>query len=241
MSKRPYNTVIMCGRLTQITSPKKLGDEFGISEESLPPVRLRYNLAPLQPILALVNEHRVNFEIFLWGLIPSWAKDSAIASRIINARIETVSEKPSFRGPLNHQRCLIPADGFYEWKKTGNQKTPYYIQPRDKAFFTFAGLWSHWIGSDGAEINSCAIMTQESNGLMKTIHSRMPVMIQKKNRQAWLDPSNDNPKNSLSLLSSNSLCAIEAFPVSLRVNDPKQDSPECILPRDSGLLAGNDV
>ena len=229
----------MCGRFTQIADSKKLAEEFGIPIETIPPFKSRYNIAPLQPVLVAIKQKEIKLRFLLWGLIPSWAKEPSIASRMINARFETLSERPSFRGPFKNQRCLIPADGFYEWKKEGNRKVPYYIRSKRNELFTFAGLWSHWVGSDGAEMISCTIVTKESNTLMQLIHPRMPAIVPRGKRDAWLDTSSYRAEDLKSVLESFPEDALEAFIVSTRVNDPKYDSVNCVMPKNFELPMKN--
>lgn len=226
----------MCGRYALTTNPKQLAEEFQFQEAHLKNFAPRYNIAPSQPVLALVENQGIKPDLFLWGLIPSWAKDPSIGARMINARQETLAEKPSFRGSFRYQRCLIPADGFYEWKvDEAGGKMPYYIRLKSEKPFALAGLWSHWISPDGSEIKSCAIITGAPNALMKPIHDRMPVLIPKENRNIWLDPANHDPKMLAGLLSPYPAEDMEAFPVGRAVNDPRHNTPDCLEPVASGI------
>jgi putative SOS response-associated peptidase YedK len=166
----------MCGRYTLRTPVETLAKEFGIIGP-LPEVQARYNVAPTQEVVAVLSEDALrHLEMLRWGLIPSWADDPAIGSRMINARSETAAEKPFFRRAFKKSRCLILADGFYEWQKTANGKQPYYIRMEDGSPFAFAGLWESW-GKHGEEIRSCAILTTDANDLVGEIHHRMPVIL----------------------------------------------------------------
>lgn len=165
-----------------------------------------------------------------WGLIPSWAKDSKIGSKLINARAETVAEKPSFRSAFRKRRCLILADGFYEWQQQEGkkQKQPFYFQLNDGCPFAFAGLWEHWKDSNGEEIDSCTILTTEANELMHPIHHRMPVILDHKNYELWLNPEVKQPELLQPLLCPYPTQEMQAYPVSKLVNKPSQDSADCI-------------
>jgi len=222
----------MCGRFSQTCDKKTLLNEFqnpflGMTGDIKP----GYNISPSQPVLVLLEENnQKRLDFFHWGLVPSWAKDPGIGNRIINARQETLNEKPSFRGPLKNSRCLVIADGFYEWKREGTIKQPYYIHMKNKTPFGFAGLWSHWTSTNGSEIKSCTIITTESRDLMKPIHHRMPIILPLKERDVWLDTRNFDVKGLLTLLNSTPLEQMEAYPVSSYVNSPRNSSPECTTP-----------
>ncbi|MBK1857366.1 SOS response-associated peptidase [Cerasicoccus arenae] len=196
-------------------------------------MKARYNIAPTQPIAAVrANENSGNRElaIFSWGLVPFWAKEPSIAHQLLNARSETAAVKPAFRGPMRHHRCLIPADGFYEWKAIGGQKQPYYIRRPDHEPFYFAGLFDHWGSPDGSEIESATILTTAANDFMTPIHKRMPVIIPESQYDRWLDPKVQQPAKLADLLRP----APEDFfirkPVTPLVNSVRNDMPECIMP-----------
>jgi putative SOS response-associated peptidase YedK len=162
-----------------------------------------------------------------WGLVPSWSKDPAIGARMINARAETILEKPSFRTPFQKQRCLIPADGFYEWQTTDNGKQPYYVRKKDRGIFAFAGLWDYWEHNDEV-ISSCTIITTEPNPLIKPVHHRMAVMLQPDDYDLWLtsDPGDLYPL--IDLLKPFPAEEMEVYPVSTTVNNARHDAPDCI-------------
>ncbi|MBI3363071.1 MAG: SOS response-associated peptidase [Chloroflexi bacterium] len=182
----------MCGRFTLTVDPAALQAAFpGIAVPAdLPP---RYNVAPTQPVAVVANNGQNKVEFFRWGLIPSWAKDISIGSRLINARAETLAEKPSFRAAFKKRRCLILADGFYEWRQdAGNKaKTPMVIRLKSGEPFAFAGLWELWRSADDDTILSCTIVTTEPNSLMEKIHNRMPVILKPEDYTLWLDPELD--------------------------------------------------
>jgi putative SOS response-associated peptidase YedK len=221
----------MCGRFTLTVDPAKLQDTF---TQFIFPTKFapRFNIAPSQPLLAIPNDgaHTANF--FLWGLIPVWAKDPSIGSRLINARGETIAEKPSFRGSFKYKRCLILADGFYEWKSNPGKKikTPYFIHMKDRKPFAFAGLWDSWESPDGASIKTCTIITTEPNQLLEPIHNRMPVILHPREYEKWLDGSSQTPNSLLQLIKPFPAEAMSVYPVSTLVNTPANDSPELIVP-----------
>lgn len=218
----------MCGRYTLRTPVDTLVEEFGITGP-LPEVPARYNVAPTQEVASvLVEDDERHLEMLRWGLIPSWADDPGIGSRMINARSETAAEKPSFRGAFKKRRCLILADGFYEWQKAGNGgKQPYYIRMEDGSPFAFAGLWEVW-DKHGEEIRSCTILTTEANGLVREIHHRMPVILPPENYDFWLDPDVREREPLLDLLRPHPEDAMEAYPVSRFVNSPSNDDERCV-------------
>ncbi len=159
----------MCGRFTQRSDSKRLAKEFKVAE--VPAAEARYNIAPTQDVLAVLEREDGREATFLtWGLVPSWAKDTSMGARLINARSETVAEKPAFRQAFKQRRCIIPADGFYEWVRTEGRKQPFFFRMRDESPFGFAGLWERWEGEDGQVINSCAILTTEANEVLRPVH-----------------------------------------------------------------------
>src|SRR4051794_24183669 len=175
----------------------------------------RYNIAPTQPILAVANNRADRFEHFHWGLIPSWAKDPSIGNRMINARAETLDQKPAFRTALRRRRCLVPADGFYEWRKEpdGKTKTPMYIRMKGGEPFAFAGLWDVWHDPDGATIPSCTLITGEPNELVRKIHDRMVVILPREHYARWLDPQEQSSEQLMKLLKPYPAEEMEAYPV----------------------------
>lgn len=221
----------MCGRFTLTADTEELQKafpEFTFPSQSAP----RFNVAPTQPILAVPNDGSNNADFFVWGLIPSWAKDPEIGNRLINARAETLADKPSFRGSYQYKRCLILADGFYEWKaQPGTKaKTPYFIRLDSAAPFAFAGLWDEWYAPDGSQIRSATIITTEPNELMASLHNRMPVILPRRAYAQWLDPEPQGADTLQPLLAPFAAELMIAHPVSTLVNSPANDLPEAIRP-----------
>ena len=179
----------MCGRFTLRASPSEIAEFFELMRDLVEWDVPLFNIAPTQSILAVREASTGREPVRLrWGLIPSWSKDTKMAASMINARAETVSEKPAFRAAFRRRRCLIPVSGFYEWQRDGKTKTPHLISPRNAALFGFAGLWEKWQAPDGELMESCTILTTSPNELMATIHDRMPVILKPKDFDVWLDP-----------------------------------------------------
>jgi putative SOS response-associated peptidase YedK len=220
----------MCGRFALTLDPADLQEAF---PEFIFPAQVtpRYNIAPTQPILALPNDGTNKADYFTWGLIPSWAKDPAIGNRMINARAETLAEKPSFRSAYKYRRCLIFANGFYEWQVSpgSKNKIPHFIHLKSGEPFAFAGLWEHWQSGDGSEVRSAAIITTEPNGMMSSIHNRMPVVLPRHAYTQWLDPAPRFPVDLNSLLIPFPAEKMEAYPISTLVNSPGNDKPEILV------------
>lgn len=210
----------MCGRYAQRTDPKRLAKEFKVAEviNASP----RYNIAPTQEVLA-VRESPDGREMTLykWGLVPSWAKDASVGAKLINARSETVTEKPSFREAFKRRRCVIPADGFYEWQRTEGRKQPFFFRMRDERPFGFAGLWERWEGEGGRVIHSCAILTTEANEVLRPVHDRMPVILHPEDYELWLDSDTrkiDLVKETLRPYPAGEMLG---YPVGASVNNPR--------------------
>ncbi|MBD3882971.1 SOS response-associated peptidase [Phormidium tenue FACHB-886] len=222
----------MCGRFTLTQSAEAIAEHFELEES--PFLAPRYNIAPTQPVAVVrAAQNDRQFTHLHWGLIPSWSKDPTMGARLINARAETVAEKPSFRSALKYRRCLIPADGFYEWQRIKDKKQPYWFGLDDRQPFAFAGLWEHWQSPDGSEIESCTIITTAANALMQSIHDRMPVILEPQDYEQWLDPAVQKGDRLQSLLRPYSDEAMLTYPVSTTVNNPRNDSPDCIEPTDA--------
>jgi len=220
----------MCGRFTLTVSPEELQTAFpGFHiPNDLPP---SYNIAPSQPIPVVANDGMNSLDFFQWGLIPSWAKaDQASKFNFINARSETAAEKASFKNSFRRRRCLILADGFFEWSKSisGSGKTPYYITMKDQSPFAFAGLWDTWYTTEGDPLKTACILTTTPNAVVKPIHDRMPVILPPETFQTWLAPEESQPEQFLPLLISYPAESMQAYPVSAFVNSPKNNSPLCI-------------
>ncbi|MBI5572919.1 MAG: SOS response-associated peptidase [Desulfomonile tiedjei] len=219
----------MCGRFTLFDAEAALPKEFDadISFDLTP----RYNVAPSQPIVALRVSPETGQREFVWlrwGLVPHWAQDSSIGNQMINARAETVADKPAFRDAFRHRRCLVPASGFFEWRKGERRKQPYYIRMKDGHLFAFAGLWELWKGPDGSPVESCTLITTGANDLVARLHDRMPVIVPPAAYELWLDTESQERGRLLSLLQPYPAGEMDAYPVGFAVNDPKTDDLRCI-------------
>lgn len=214
----------MCGRFSLYNLPELINEyQLDFSDEIKP----HYNIAPSQAILAIINDGGYHARQLRWGLIPFWSK--AVFAGLINARAETVDQKPSFRQSFAKRRCLIPADGFYEWKKQEKGKQPYRITLKDRQVFAFAGLWETWTSPSGDTINSAAIITTEPNAAIRPIHNRMPVVLPKTAESVWLDGDADH-QTLKSLLKPYRSEQMELYPISNRVNSARNDSPSVLEP-----------
>ena len=221
----------MCGRFTLATAPEIVAEFFELT--AVPDLSPRYNIAPTQsaPAILLTPERAQRvFRPLRWGLIPGWAKDPTIGNRMINARAETVAEKPAFRSAFRQRRCLVVSDGFYEWKKGPGRKQPFYIRMRDDRPFAFAGLWEHWEADDGTGIDSCALLTTQPNNVLRPIHDRMPVILDRANYDLWLDPTMADVDRLKPLLCPYRAEEMKAYPVGTPVNSPTRDDPACMEP-----------
>jgi len=241
----------MCGRFTLTDPEQDLAVQFSLPE--IPDMQPRYNIAPTQLVATVrvapsaepsdavpSGDDSMVRELALlrWGLVPFWAKDPKLGARMINARSETVAAKPAFRAAFRRRRCLIVADGFYEWQKVERGKQPFYIRLRDRRAFAFAGLWEYWKGRDdpsdssgqGRIIESCALLTTEPNDLLRPLHNRMPVIVHPRDYDLWLDPKVQDTERLQSLLRAYPPEEMEAFAVSQLVNRPGNDDPRCIEP-----------
>jgi putative SOS response-associated peptidase YedK len=219
----------VCGRYRLSRRKQILEEHFAcVSDE--PDWTPRYNIAPTQPIPVIrqnTKEPIRELSLMLWGLIPSWAKDSSAAASMINARSETASTKPAFRDALKSRRCLIPADGFYEWMRTGKMKQPYCFEVREGQLFAFAGLWDGWKDAGGNWIKSCSILTTTPNSVTSAIHDRMPVILEPDSYELWLDPGMTNVAAASELLKPHDARLMRCFPVSSRINHVGNDDEEC--------------
>lgn len=220
----------MCGRFTLTLNAAQIEARFGLS---VPPgYKPRYNIAPTQEILSLVVDSQGRrVEPQRWGLIPHWAKDPKIAHRLINARAETIFEKPSFRDSVRNRRCLIIADGFYEWRTLAkSRRVPVYVRLKSRELFGFAGLWDAWRSPEGQIVKTCTIVTTEPNELIQPIHNRMPVIVPKECEDLWLDPSVRTRSELERVLHPYDSEQMELFEVSPVVNSPTHDGSECLEP-----------
>lgn len=229
----------MCGRFTLRTPIKDVAAVFDASADGVAdtlPLFAHFNIAPTQRIVAVRADSSGKGRQLVplrWGLVPSWADDPSIGNRMINARADTVASKPSFRAAFKSRRCLVVADGFYEWQKRGATKQPYLIGMRDGGPFAFAGLWEHW-RRDDQTIESCTIITTDANELMQPLHDRMPVILPPAEYASWLDPRPDRGEVLQRLLRPYPSEEMRAYPVSTVVNNPRNDVPQCVEPLPAG-------
>jgi len=219
----------MCGRFLLAVDPAEIQDAFP-DFEFPSAIEPRFNIAPSQPVLVVPNDNSSKADYFLWGLIPSWAKDPSIGVRLINARSETLSEKPTFRGPYKYHRCLVVASGFYEWQQKPNakSKTPFHFRLKNGKPFAFAGLWDEWHSPDGSQVKSCTIITTSPNEIAIAVHDRMPVILSSSNYSRWLDPNPKSPNDLKSLLIPYPSEEMMMSEVTSYVNNPKNGGPNCI-------------
>ncbi len=219
----------MCGRFTLSTSPTTIADHFGLDEA--PELGARFNVAPGQSIatISLSGEDRRSILSWRrWGLVPSWAKDEKVGNRLINARAETATERPSFRSALRRRRCLVPADGFYEWAGTKGSKQPYLIGLEGRALFAFAGLWERWTNPEGEALESCTLLTTEATEQLSALHDRMPVIVDPVDYELWMDPGVVEPDLASPVIDRNLGGALDFEPISQYVNDVRHDDPRCL-------------
>jgi putative SOS response-associated peptidase YedK len=242
-----YPSPRMCGRITLTSSARELAQQFELREFELGEFELgefalgaeqeaalgpRFNIAPSQDI-ATVRQNRsgareLSFE--RWGLVPHWADNPAIGNRMINARAESVASKPAFRDALRSRRCVVPADGFYEWSGTGAERRPYIFRRPDRAMIGIAGLYERWLGEGGEVVDSCTLITTEANGVLAAFHDRMPVILSPADYDRWLDRSLQEPAEVTPLLVPCPDDWLDSGPVSTRINNPRNDDPECLIP-----------
>ena len=219
----------MCGRFVIKSTPERFRRLLGFVEQpNFPP---RYNIAPMQPIpIVRIDNGARQFALARWGLVPSWVKEPKKFALLINARAEGIAEKPSFRAAIRRRRCLVPADGFYEWRREGKSKRPYFIRARGGEPMAFAGIWETWVDAEGGEIDTAAIVTCAANAVLAPIHARMPVIIAPEAFDRWLDPDEKNFKEACALLTPAPDDFMEAYEVSARVNKAAHDDQENIAP-----------
>jgi putative SOS response-associated peptidase YedK len=224
----------VCGRFTLTAAPDAVAGAFELDEE--PRLEPRFNIAPGQGV-ATIHQSSEGARVFAlrrWGLVPRWARDPKIGSRLINARSETVAEKPAFRDAFRRRRCLVPADGFFEWAAAGSgPRQPWYIGLRGRSCFGIAGLYESWEDPEGQRIDSCVLLTTDANERLRPIHARMPVILAPEDFTRWLDPGLSEPTQLAGLLRAYPDEAMELRPVSRRVNRPEHDDAACIAPIDA--------
>ena len=220
----------MCGRFVLTTTSEQIRQSFGVSD--VPSIAPRYNIAPTQDIVAICQngDGYRHVRTFRWGLIPHWSKDAASGDKMINARSETVHDKPSFRQPIRFHRCLVPASGFVEWQRQPDgSKQPFYIQRKDGKLLAMAGIWDTWKGPDHV-IASCSILTTTANSLVARLHDRMPVLLSPSEYDQWLDRSITDPQQLNGMYAPYPADPLQAIPISALINNPRHDSPDCLEP-----------
>jgi putative SOS response-associated peptidase YedK len=221
----------MCGRYTLSSPSDEIASLFDLV--TVPDIPPRYNVAPTQEtavVRVVAPGAPRRLEMLRWGLVPYWADDPSIGNRMINARSEGVADKPAFRNSFRRQRCLVPTDGFYEWKKDGKLKQPFHIRRKDRHPFAFAGLWERWRGPAGKLLDTFTILTTDANDLIRPLHDRMPVILDRKDFGLWLDPVVSDPTRLQPLLAPAPDGEMETIPVSRAVNSPAYDAADCIEP-----------
>ena len=216
----------MCGRYSFAVVDDLIEERFGVRVRTAI-YKARYNCAPGQNLAVIANSNPQELAFFHWGLIPFWAREKSIGYKMINAKSETITEKPSYKNAFRSRRCLVPADSFFEWKKEP-EKVPYRILMKDERPFSMAGIWDHWTSPEGELINSFSILTIAPNNLMKDIHDRMPVILERSDEEHWLSPLSD--PELLSLLKPYPAEKMKAYKISSLVNSPKNDSAEIFNP-----------
>jgi putative SOS response-associated peptidase YedK len=218
----------MCGRFTIDIASETLAEIFGLAET--PAILPRYNVAPTQqiPVIRQYEDGQNHLDFLHWGLIPSWSKDKSIGSKMINARSETVSEKPAFKQAIRYRRCLVPSSGYYEWVTEGKGKQPWFIRLKDGSPMVFAGLWESWKSAEGEVIESCAILTTASNRLVEPLHDRMPVILSPDECRTWLDRETTNPAGLVHMFQPYPTDLMEMWAVSSMVNSVGNDSADLI-------------
>ena len=229
----------MCGRFTLHHSTEDIAERFMV-EQVLMDLVPRYNIAPSQPVSAIVEHESRTLEQFKWGLVPSWAQDPAMGSGMINARAESASEKPAFRDAFRRRRCLIPASGYYEWKRVRDRSLPHYIHRADQDPFVMAGLWEEWKAPGGAIVRTCVVLTTPPNPFAAAIHQRMPAILTGEERQQWLDPQTDT-RNLQDLLRPYPHDDLTAVEVGMEVNKAGFDDPSCIRICAQELVGGGQL
>lgn len=219
----------MCARYSLTLGDQTLAEVFDLAD--VPHVDPRWNVAPTQTVPVVVEGPRGvrRIEPMRWGLVPSWADDPSIGNRMINARAETAASKPSFRAAMRARRCLVPADGYYEWKAAGGAKQPTLVRRADRSVFAFAGLWETWTGGE-APLETFTVLTTEPNEVMRAVHDRMPVILARADFARWLDPETRDAAAVADLLRACPADGWEAVPVSRWVNDPRHEGPACVAP-----------
>jgi putative SOS response-associated peptidase YedK len=222
----------MCGRFAFHSPRETLAQLFALGDR-VPELPARWNIAPGTdvPVVRVASDGARELVSLRWGLVPSWSKDRSIGQRLVNARAETLSEKPAFRTAFRRRRCLVPADGYYEWRVVTGGKQPYFVHAASGRTFAMAGLWEHWVDpADGKQVDTCVIVTREAAGLVSEIHTRMPVIVPESAYAAWLDPTSDPAALLAELVTGEPALRLDAYAVSRRVNSPRNEGAELVEP-----------
>ena len=236
-----HNLLLVCGRY-KLSRRKQLIEEYFATASGDDDWSPRYNIAPTQPVPVIrqnAKEPVRELSLMRWGLIPSWAKDSSLSASMINARSETASTKPAFRDAMKFRRCLIPADGFYEWSRKGKAKQPYCFEINDGELFAFAGLWGGWKDPNGNWIRTCSILTTAPNAVTTTVHDRMPVVLDPDSYDLWLDPDMTDAQIVSELLKPYDARLMRGYPVTTRINHVANDDEQCCALADSVASSSN--
>ena len=222
----------MCGRFALNVSAEDLSRLFGIAPEGVPDLGPRFNIAPTQPVLAIRQpaEGPRAADLLRWGLVPGWARDPGMGSRMINARAESAADRPAFRAALRRRRCIVPASGFYEWRAEGGGKQPYFIHRPQGELLAIAGLWERWRAQDGEDLDTCALLTTAANPDVSALHDRMPVLLQPGDFERWLDPTLSDPQLLADLLQPAAIGSLVWHPVGRRVNRAGEEGPDLVHP-----------
>jgi len=230
----------MCGRYAITSAPEAIRRLFGYEEQpNFPP---RYNVAPTQPVpIVRLFEGKRRFALVRWGFIPAWVKDPRSFSLLINARGESLNDKPAFRAAMRYRRCLVPADGFYEWRRENERAAPYYVRHKPGGPMAFAGLWENWMGPNGEEMESAAIVTTRANRMLAAIHPRMPVIVPREAFDFWLDGRNVDANTAGALIAPAPEDLLEVHRVSPAVNSAANDTPDLIEPVTAGVRVAVDA
>ena len=222
----------MCGRFA-FHSPRETVAQLFALGDRLPELPARWNIAPGTdiPVVRIASDGARELVSLRWGLVPSWSKDRSIGQRLVNARAETLSEKPAFRTAFRRRRCLVPADGYYEWRIVAGGKQPYFVHAASGRTFAMAGLWEHWVDpADGKPVDTCVIVTRAAAGLVSEIHTRMPIIVPEDAYAAWLDPNSDPAALLAALVAGEPPLPLDAYAVSRRVNSPRNEGAELVQP-----------
>jgi len=226
----------VCGRFVRQKEVDEIVSEFGVQEVSCA-LSPSYNIAPTQEVAVIIEDGVKQLVAVRWGLVPYWADGLSVGNKLINARAETITQRSAFKEAFQKRRCLVVADGFYEWQKKGSARQPIFIRLKSGRGFGFAGLYENWISPEGKNIRTCTIITTQPNEIMQPIHDRMPAIIPKDREGMWLNPNLEDPASLLELLRPYPAAEMETYQVSTIVNSPANDTPECLVPSSIAISA----